>query len=259
MNRTVASGAALAMALCLVPQVSRAVEADSVEIGPLLIPPPAGWVSVQVKNQGTTFFDVDPRRGVPGCQISLVFAGFGANPRAFREGWQNAAADLKWNIKPPVPKEYKAPGGLTLSIGAVTFPPTTGKPDFAAVANLASNEFGQAFAAFGTRATCEPAFHTFVGAIVVRGEGPVSSSGRSSGPTGATPMSTIYANGRNDEQRRAAQSERDRQEQDRLAQQRAFDRQQQDRLAQQREFDRQQQNRLAQQREQDRIAQQRNR
>jgi hypothetical protein len=126
--------------------------------------------------------------------------------------------------------------------------------DYVAVANVANANFGQAFAAAGTRAVCEAAFDAMVRDMVVTDAAPAVAASRG---TDSNAMSSIYANGQRADQQRAAQNENDRRDQDRLARQRDLDRQQQARLAQQRELDRQQQERLAQQREQDRIAQQR--
>lgn len=257
MNTSHAYRLAVWLALCLGSGQSGAADREVVEVGVLRIQLPAGWVRVDAQYGPRSWFNVAPLPNrAPQCRVSMVPAGFGVNLQAFKEGWATAASILRWNtaLAPPVPLEFKLPGGLIMRAGAYAVPPGPGILDYVAVANIATKDFGQAFAAMGTRAVCEAAFDAMVAGVVV-----VDDQGTAAGSRGAdgNALSTLYANGQRDDQRRAAQGERDRQEQDRQARQRELDRQQQDRLARQRELDQQQQDRLAQQREMDRIAQQR--
>jgi hypothetical protein len=156
-----------------------AVALETLQIGPLRIPYPEGWVKTTIRGSGEAFFDIDPRLRNPGCRIDFVLAGFGDNPKAFRQAWAAATGRYMWNLNPPVPVEFDAPGNLTLSIGAIDISRGSGQANYAVVANLANYQFGQAFAAYGLKSACEPAFRKFLGSILVEGEGLVSSSKRS--------------------------------------------------------------------------------
>jgi hypothetical protein len=223
--------------------------ADSV--GPLHFPAPAGWQKTSLRPgliSWSSNADGVNREGA--CSIFMTWAGFGANPRAFGEGWGHALSllNLPATLKTPGYVEKAMPGGLTMSRGGYAFTPQAGQADYVALANIATQDFGQAFLALGTRAACEPAFSVFLSKMTVddfatgvaaRGTG--GATGNTASPASA--LASMYAQGRADDLRRQAQQ--------------AQDQQQQDRLAQQRDMQRQADNRLAQQREQDRINQQR--
>jgi hypothetical protein len=227
---------------------TRCALAQGSSVGPLQIPAPEGWQRASLKPGLVSWISPASDADRPGaCSIYMTFAGFGANPNAFNAGWATARSllGLPATLQPPRYVEKPLPAGLTMGRGAWAFAPQAGRPDYVALANIADRDFGQAFAALGTRAACEPAFSRFLARIMVEGASTAAAAAAAGGTGGnaANALAETYAQGRAEDQRRAAQREQERQ--------------QQDRLAQQRELQRQADNRLAQQREQDRINQQR--
>ena len=228
------------MQLFFLPLVSMTANAQPVEVGPILATVPAGWVKGNTNDGRMSWFRVDPVSGQPTCRISNNMPGFGANPAAFMEVWNNTLAlyRLRQTGDPPVLVERKIGDGFTITSSRSVYTYQNNPNAYLAVANVTSPNAGAAFFAIGTVQTCEPEFGNFLNKLrVVHSESVGAPANNSIGRTSPS-MSEFYNGVRQEDQRRAAQRD-----QDRLTQQRDQDRQLQDRLAQQRELDRQMQNR----------------
>jgi len=207
------------------------------ELGPLRMTPPEGWVRLDTRISVSWVPASDPTGN--SCRIFVNQAELSDQPReAFTQIWRKATSAYSIN-RPGLPSPFikELANGFKLAAGAYTGPLANIPWAYFGMANVSDGDAGLAFLAGGIDPTCGDAFVTFLKSLTVLARGasrdPVSAPIAYDG-TGQTRL----------DQQRADQRTMDSQAHDRLFQQRELERQAQNRLAQQREMDRQAQQRI---------------
>jgi hypothetical protein len=211
----------------------------SLELGPLRMTPPDGWVR-NPSPQSLSWLPVADPSGNSCIIIMMEMAVLSDKPaEAFTELWTNSMRAYRgYRPMPPAPNVTALPGGFKLAAGAYAGPFNQKPHLYYAMANVTDGNAGLAFVSAGVdKDNCHASFAAFLKSLVVIAPSAWAGAAGSNGTYDST------GNIRQDAQR-ASQRAQASQTQDRLFQQRQFERQSQNRLVQQSLLDSQAQQRI---------------